>query len=227
MTNVKHKNNQGFSIIELAVVIIIIGLIIGGILTGADLIKSAKRQEVIKEYGKFDAAFNNFVMKYNGLPGDMDKATLYWPTATNGNGDGRINDTGSFAATGEEHYAWQDLSLSGFLPGKYKGLGGNIDSIPKSKFGGYYRVFHQSAYYVSDNMISLNGLKNNIPEGVIFSLEDINDIEKIMDDGEAATGKVLGFNNVGGGCITRSGSHYIDIKGKEVVCKVSFLLENL
>lgn len=229
----KPKAGSGFTIVEMAVSIVIIGLVVGGILAGADLIRSSKRQEVIKEYGRFDAAVNNFYLKYNGIPGDFARATSFWPTASNGNGDGRIDYNGSFVATGEEHYAWQHMVLAGMIEGDYNGAGADLESIPESKFDGYYRISYQSnVYEISDNMISLNGLKNGIPNGPIFSLSDMNSIEKIIDDGKADKGKVLGFNEEGvPGCVTNDytlgSGDYVSNVGDKVICKAFFLLDNL
>jgi prepilin-type N-terminal cleavage/methylation domain-containing protein len=72
----KDKNpnliqQAGFTLIELSIVLVIIGLIVGGVLVGQDLIKAAEIRATISQYEKYNAAMNTFRTKYNGMPGDL------------------------------------------------------------------------------------------------------------------------------------------------------------
>ncbi len=62
---------SGFTLIELSIVLVIIGLIIGGVLVGKDLIKAAEIRSTIGQYEKYKTAVNTFKLKYSGLPGDL------------------------------------------------------------------------------------------------------------------------------------------------------------
>ncbi len=68
-------NRSGFTLIELSIVLVIIGLVIGGILVGNDLIRAATERKVISEIEQLDTAVQTFRLKYNGIPGDVDTAT--------------------------------------------------------------------------------------------------------------------------------------------------------
>ena len=61
----------GFTLIELSIVLVIIGLIVGGVLTGQDLIRAAEIRATIGQYEKYNTAVNTFRTKYNGIPGDL------------------------------------------------------------------------------------------------------------------------------------------------------------
>ena len=125
---------QGFTLLELSIVLVIIGLIIGGITVGQDLIRSSEINATVSHVKKIAVAVRAFQLKYNQLPGDMNNATSYWPAdcvddgATNpcnGDGDGFIEST-DIGAWGEDSSreivrAWQHLNLSGVLPGNYDG----------------------------------------------------------------------------------------------------------
>ncbi len=111
---------RGFTLIELSIVLVIIGLIVGGILTGRDLIRAAELRSVVSDLERFDTAFNTFRGKYDCIPGDCANATTFFgtdslgcpsgggPTGTcNGNGDGLI----WWSSTNEIYRAWQQLAL--------------------------------------------------------------------------------------------------------------------
>ena len=86
---------KGFTLVELSIVLVIIGLLVGGILVGQSLIESAKLSSFVASIGKHDAAIGAFEAKYRGLPGDNK--------SFGGNGDGYIGrngDHGGFGCVG-------------------------------------------------------------------------------------------------------------------------------
>ncbi len=102
MTNQQARTKSGksgFTLIELSIVLVIIGLIVGGVLVGQDLIKAAEIRATIGQLEKYDAAVNTFRGKYNGLPGDLRGAANFgFVAALNSNGDGFINSDISIGA---------------------------------------------------------------------------------------------------------------------------------
>src|SRR3954468_21990802 len=67
----QSKPERGFTLIELSIVLVIIGLIVGGVLVGQDLIRAAEIRATVGQYEKYNTAINTFRSKYNGLPGDI------------------------------------------------------------------------------------------------------------------------------------------------------------
>ena len=65
------REQQGFTLIELSIVLVIIGLIVGGILVGQDLIKAAEIRATVAQVEKYNAAVNTFRTKFNAIPGDI------------------------------------------------------------------------------------------------------------------------------------------------------------
>ncbi len=131
------KKKNGFSLVELAIVLVIIGLITGGILTGQDLIRASELNATIADANKFRVAVNTFKLKYNSKPGDMTNAQSYWGvnpgcatgaagTGTqtcNGNGDGLISAFAPGGGPMEQFLVWQHLANAGLISGSYSGRG--------------------------------------------------------------------------------------------------------
>ncbi len=129
-TNSFEKNGKkGFTLIELSIVLVIIGLIIGGILVGQDLISAAEIRATIQQYEKMNSAVNTFRGKYGGIPGDIlaqtasnfGLFTFTSPAAGLGNGDGQIDggSANALVAIGETVAFWRHLSDADLIEGSF------------------------------------------------------------------------------------------------------------
>lgn len=142
---------SGFTLVELSIVIVIIGLIAAGITVGQSLVGAAKLRTLSNEISQYKVAYNSFRSQYDALPGDMANAYDYWGAVTgctnndvnvtasgcNGNNNKRINGPHiNIVAAKEEYRAWQFLAQAGFIPGVYSGTGGFTlgVNLPVSKY---------------------------------------------------------------------------------------------
>ncbi len=206
IANKYHKQmKQGFTLLELSIVLVIIGLIIGGITAGSSLIRSAELNSVISDVNKYKVAFGTFKLKYNALPGDIDNASAYWPTECvaqgtrlcDGNGDESI---ATHAASYEPIRFWQHLALAGLIDGSYTGFrNGRIEitdeTLPAAPIdGASFSITTGSVYSSpaqSNNRLTLNGndgcnIYNNT--GILTGTEALS-IDRKIDDGSADSGK--------------------------------------
>ncbi len=121
---------RGFTLIELSIVLVIIGLIAGGVLVGRDLIEAATIRAQVTQIEKYNAAVNTFRTKYNYLPGDIppDQASATGLFTRgggygDGNGDGYIdgiNPTPTWPIVGGETvFFWTDLSAANLIDGSF------------------------------------------------------------------------------------------------------------
>ncbi len=129
-------SSYGFSLVELSIVLVIIGLLVGGIVAGQALIRSGELQSVIAERTKFKTAATDFKKLYSEkIPGDMGDATDFWGTSAacggsdadgtcNGNNDLMIDPAVMANGAGETYQFWRQLSLSGLIVEKFSGTAG-------------------------------------------------------------------------------------------------------
>lgn len=148
----KHRSfhsKAAFTLVELSIVIVIIGLLTGGVLVGQELIHAAQLRSLTRQYDQYQTAFGAFKNKYNAIPGDMKNAVRYWGEADggtadgidstcaaldhthpstgtetcNGNGDGLV--VGLLGVSPPMHEAfrsWQHLANAGLVEGAYTGV---------------------------------------------------------------------------------------------------------
>ncbi len=134
----ESTNKYGFTLVELSIVLVIIGLLVSGILMGRDLIRAAQIRGIYKEIDGFRMAVNTFRLKYNCLPGDCiggvtpvfgtDPACPSGTSATSGTCNGDGNGEIDWFLTNEPAHAWKQLALAGLIPGSFTGESG--DGIP-------------------------------------------------------------------------------------------------
>lgn len=158
-----HPAQRGFTLIELAIVLVIIGLIAAGVLSAQTMIRTAQLRGAISEYDAHLKAIKEFQDKYLALPGDMNNAEAQWGSDTtcpgtaynnvpkkqtcNGDGSGTIGSSdqwGGISHPEEWFRAWQQLADAGFTPGLYTGVHGSGSlneavpgqNVPSSKLEG-------------------------------------------------------------------------------------------
>jgi prepilin-type N-terminal cleavage/methylation domain-containing protein len=137
-------HRYGFSLMELSIVLVIIGLLVGGIIAGKSLIRAGTVKSAVIHMQRYSAAIQTFRDQYNALPGDMTNATNYWGvaggngsgrdtacystvstnTATcNGNGNGHVylSDGVADLSAPEWYRGWQHLANAGLITGHFTG----------------------------------------------------------------------------------------------------------
>jgi prepilin-type N-terminal cleavage/methylation domain-containing protein len=217
------KNKQGFTLVELSIVLLIIGLIIGGITAGSSLINQAGLRSVISEYNQYKTSVNTFKIQYNALPGDMNNATTFWYNATtcpgtagtaggcNGDGNGYILFNYSSTTNDESLRAWQHLSLSGIINGNYTGTHTVTNqndpgvNVPQSKYSNAIWGFESSPTSLNSgalygNAIFLGSFSSGGPgNGPSLAAIDAQTIDTKIDDGIPISGAVHAIYNDGPG----------------------------
>ena len=203
----KFNNKQsGFTLVEIAIVLVVIGLLLGGILKGQQLINSARVRNLADQNSGVQAAYYGFIDRFRNLPGDMTcvaavanvgSAVTAAGCATDdvgGDANGRIDGILEIGAV------WAHLSIAQFLNGTFDGLdaGDNVltavtyktavagGGIPPNAFQGPIMIAHSNDYITGnarDTVVRLAySFGGNIPVPII------RDLDQKIDDGVAGTG---------------------------------------
>jgi len=110
---------KGFTLVEIAIVLVIIGLLLGGILKGQEMITQAKIKNVIADFSGISAAYHGYQDRYRAIPGDDPGATR-WTGGVAGDGNGVVAGAYNAATASPEPESrlwWDHLRRSGFVAG--------------------------------------------------------------------------------------------------------------
>lgn len=188
------KKQSGFTLIELAIVLVIIGLLLGGVLKGQELITQAKIKNVIADFNGITAAYYGYQDRYKAIPGDDAGATRWGATVSIGNGNGtlggawnlnRASPASSTATTetDESSLFWRHLRLAGFV-------GGSGGANPNNAVAGMVGVQQGN-----DTFRSVSGTAGTGFTGLILCSSNLPDkiaiaVDTTLDDGNPQTGNV-------------------------------------
>jgi prepilin-type N-terminal cleavage/methylation domain-containing protein len=182
------RNSKGFTLIEIAIVLVIIGLLLGGVLKGQELITGARVRNLISQQDGIKAAFFGFQDRYRALPGDYASASTNINCTggcPDGNGNGRIEATG--ATVREDIIAWSHLTAAGFLNGSYQagsGVSAPSDTTnPKNPYSIYLQIVYDNVYGTGTPPA-----KHNLKTGGQVPVEIISEVDRKIDDGKPYSG---------------------------------------
>ncbi len=224
----KSQSNKGFTLIELSLVIVIIGLIVAGVVGGQSLVRQSKVRSVTADHQMISTALAAFKLEYSGLPGDIRNASSYWPGATNGNGDGL------FAGT-EIRRAFTQLGLAKIMP-QLSGVSPGTTNHYVNKFDHYISLNNNNFQYQRPrvNMILFEGDKvYGNPQPGFLSPKEAFSIDNKLDDADPTRGIFVVTNPVGGGgtCLTAGwggpvGSANYVLSSTDKSCRIMFFCKS-
>src|SRR3979411_1611021 len=198
-----RKASKGFTLVEIAIVLVIIGLLLGGILKGQEMITQAKIKNVIADMTGVSAAAYGYQDRYRALAGDDKNAGTRWAATAAGNGDGVITGAYTVTASGiapdttmEAGFFWHHLRLAGFISGT--GLGQPFNAVSgkmgvQSSDGSLPTTATFAAGVLVDpgtgatKFTSLMLCSANLPDKIAIA------VDSQTDDGVGTTGTVRGL----------------------------------
>lgn len=187
------KKQSGFTLIELAIVLVIIGLLLGGVLKGQELINSAKVKNMASDFKNIQVYIYGYQDKYKALPGDDRAANTHLTGGQNGAGgtlgngviEGNWNSASSPAASEAEVF-WQHVRLANLAPGPT--AVGDANYYPQNAEGGIIGVESVSQF---GGPAGLTGAFVICSAGILGTFAE--QLDTSMDDGNTATGSVRSY----------------------------------
>jgi prepilin-type N-terminal cleavage/methylation domain-containing protein len=201
------KKKSGFSLIEVAIAVIIIGLIASFTLKGRELIRTARLRSVIEQVNSIRVATQAFVEKYGAMPGDLSNAKeMIGDAVANGGGDGVISSIEDSARF------WSHLISSDIIHLEM------VNGHPLSKNGGFFTISTNVPHHSGAWLILCGGTSDNKNFIGAVSQEDAYFIDKNSDTGDPSTGEIRTLRASG---LTSIGQKY-DLKNKNKDCVIMF-----
>ncbi len=178
---------EGFTLVELAIVLVIIGIILGAVLKGQELVFNSKVKRVQSQLKEMVAAFYTYYDKYGYYAGDDPNASSRWTGVPNGNGDGQVGGDYCDGNNEESCYLFRHLRYAGIISGDPTQTTPAI-LTPKHSFGGSIHMF-TGTYNVggvdqSGLWVALQNLEAPAAEA----------IDRAIDDGKCTTGSMARYN---------------------------------
>jgi len=189
----------GFTLIEIAIVLVVVTLILAGVLKGQSLIDSARVRSMATDVTGIRAAWYSFQDRYRSLPGDFPNARTQIDDATvPGNGNGKIDDSRERAGV------WQQMALAGFIKGSFDGLESSAGTAqdmncsattcPRNPYNGFYKISYGAQ---AENAA---GPAHEIFTGDSIPVNILAELDNKLDDGKAGAGRFRVHRDFSGSC---------------------------
>jgi prepilin-type N-terminal cleavage/methylation domain-containing protein len=188
------QKQAGFTLIEIAIVLVIIGLLVGGVLQGQSLIENARVKQAVKDFNGTAAAMFGYQDRYGAIPGDEGPAATInargaaWNgTAGGNNGILTVSLNNTFRGQDENDNFWRQLKAAGFLSGNPADAGDL--SLPTNGWGGRMGI---TTAIMGNGLAGTKVCMSEVPGSAAIGLDTQ------MDDGNGATGRVRATLGVAG-----------------------------
>lgn len=226
----KKISQEGFSLIELAIALIVIGIILGGILKGHELIENARLKKTISQITHYQMAIATFMDQYEALPGDFAFATsTFGVQARDGNQNGVVEGRG-LAHQGEALEFWQHLAFAGSIPNpgiaSSHGQGHFGFGAPASPIGGGFTVETTPETGLDGLWLILGNENGDRGNGPLLTPAQASFLNRKLDDGNPSTGRVRSREGHGvspGKCVNKG---FYNLQTQEPCCVLYVYLQS-
>jgi prepilin-type N-terminal cleavage/methylation domain-containing protein len=217
-----RDGEKGFTLIEMSIVLVIIGLIIGGVLKGQELIGSTRLKGVITQVDAYKASMNGFLDKFAALPGDYASCQTSLAAAGCADGDNSgvigtalatANAFSTAANTGENLNGWAHLAVAGLISGVTIGATANTAQVAASGGVPAGKISGSTFAMFSGTVNSVTAVWARVQSGVgtptdAMTGKEAAEIDRKFDDSSSNTGSVMGGNVGATNCMVTTANNY-------------------
>ncbi len=198
-----RSKQGGFTLIEIAIVLVIIGLLLGGVLKGQELINTARVRALNNTVDGITAAWFSFQDRYRAYPGDYPLAAVNLPSPVvavlNGDGDGLVGINEGAPSPVERSQAWVQLQAAGYITGNFDGGAGAggpvaanayncaLTTCPDNGFGSGLNIGY-GAQNQTQVPLATPILAHELMSGRGIPVEVLAELDRKIDDGNAGSG---------------------------------------
>ena len=219
MKNRTYRKQGGFTLIEIAIVLVIIGLLLGGVLKGQELINTARVRALNNSVDGITAAWFNFQDRYRAYPGDYNKAEVNLPDPTgtagtivkNGDGNGRVGDKAGTYDAAESANVWVQLQAAGYITADFDGgtattltadtYDCSVDTCPDNGFGAGMNLNY--GLQILSGVVGTTADAHELMTGFGIPVEVLAELDRKVDDGNPDSGSMqIGKGGASGGWST-------------------------
>jgi prepilin-type N-terminal cleavage/methylation domain-containing protein len=170
------KKQGGFTLVEIAIVLVIVGLLLAGVLKGQELIENSKIKSIANEMKSVQAAYNAYIDRYKVVPGSELAATMTargWTGTAGAAVDGvlTVAVANTFTNNGDSASFWRALRASGFFTGDPTAVAGAVAGLPRHSGGGLLGVTSAVTYGQSGVSVCAAGLSTKQAAGIDILLD--------------------------------------------------------
>ena len=217
MTYLNNRKKRGFTLVEIAIVLVIIGLLLGGVLKGQELINNAKVRSIADRQNSLKVAWFAFLDRFAALPGDNPLAPRYIANLANtavGNGNGLVD-------VGESVLVFTHLTQAGYMrcgvcTVHITGVGAQVQNSMVNQYGGVMGIFNSDDFYADPG--GPRGSRLIIHSGQRIPSNILGEVDRKIDDGVANTGDM----RMSGNDATQKTAISEAASAKVINCTVSF-----
>lgn len=199
----KRRDSRGFTIVEMAIILVVIGLLLGGILKGSELINNAKVRALTDRTTSYGIAFRSFITRYHYPPGDLRSADTYLGLPSNpspgsarsylGDGNQVIGVADAVTGTDERALAFTHLANAGLIKCSPPACTGRFDEnetwhFPQNLYGGGFEFrdkLHNRQYL---RTIAEDRPRFYVSTGLGIPSTILSEIDRKIDDGYPSSG---------------------------------------
>jgi prepilin-type N-terminal cleavage/methylation domain-containing protein len=189
-----RKQQGGFTLIEIAIVLVIIGLLLGGVLKGQELITAARVRNLISTQDGVKAAYFGFLDRYRALPGDYSEANAKanipgCSGCFGGDANGQIQNLA------ESIHVWEHLSKAGFITGSYVSgaaapAAATSANTPSNPYGSLVQLIFDATFYEGAAAAPAGSARHNLKTGNNVPSDIMAEVDRKVDDGLAGGGQL-------------------------------------